>query len=124
VKSSNGGSLMKVVLLPLLGMLLAACGNAAAKADCPDDQQMGCPDSALTYDTGIGDLLTERCSPCHAAGGIEASVLLTDYDHVSRRQMSIASQIITCSMPQAPSPPLSLQERQEILDWLSCGGPR
>ncbi len=115
---------MKVALLPLLGVLLAACGESAPNAACPDDAQMGCPASALSYDSGIGALLTERCSPCHAAGGIESSLLLTDYGHVSGLRMSIGSQVATCSMPLAPAPPLSLEERQQILDWLTCGAPR
>ncbi len=115
---------MKVALLPLLSVLLTACGESAPSADCPDDQQLGCPASALTYDTGIGALLTERCSPCHAAGGVEATRLLTDYAHASGLRMSIGSQLVTCSMPPPGEPPLSLAERQQILDWLTCGGPR
>ena len=85
---------------------------------------MGCPADALTYDTGIGALLDERCSPCHAAGGVEASVPLTDYDHAMREYMSIGSQLVTCSMPPAGSPQLTIDERQQILDWLTCGIPR
>ena len=85
---------------------------------------MGCPDGALTYDTGIGALLDERCSPCHAAGGVEASRLLTDYIHAKGLQMSIGSQLVSCSMPPVGSPQLSSDERQQILDWLTCGTPR
>ncbi|MEO8904420.1 MAG: hypothetical protein ABI627_23125 [Polyangiaceae bacterium] len=81
-------------------------------------------DSSLSYDGGIGALLTERCSPCHAARGVEAALLLTDYDHVSRRRMSIAFQLAGCAMPPAGSPQLSADERKQILGWLSCGGPR
>ncbi len=115
----------KILLLPLFATAAAGCGHspsAAPVSDCPDDQQAGCPDGALTYDTGIGALLDERCSPCHAAGGVEAStLLLTDYDHARGAQTSIGSQLVTCSMPPAGSPQLSSDERQQILDWLTCG---
>ena len=116
----------KISLLPLLACLAVACGSSppAAAVDCPEVHQAGCPAGALTYDTGIGDLLTERCSPCHAVGGIEASRLLTDYGHASGLRMSIAAQLVTCSMPLAGAPPLSNDERQQILDWLTCGAPR
>ena len=79
---------------------------------------------ALTYDTGIGTLLSERCSPCHAAGGVEATRLLTDYGHASGQRMSIATQLVSCSMPPPDAPPLSTAERQQVLAWLTCGAPR
>ena len=114
------GKLLTTLLVPLA----VACGQSASPADCPEDRQSSCPASALTYDTGIGALLTERCSPCHAAGGVEGSRLLTDYSHVSGERMSIGTQLVTCSMPPAGSPQLSADERQQILDWLTCGAPR
>lgn len=114
--------------LPLLGCLLVGCGSgvvASPSAVCPEDSQTGCPAAALTYDTGIGALLEERCSPCHAPGGVEAaSVLLTDYDHARNQRMGIGSQLVTCSMPPPDAPPLSNDERQQILDWLTCDTPR
>jgi hypothetical protein len=38
--------------------------------------------------------------------------------------MSIATQLVSCSMPPAGAPPLGADERQLILDWLTCGAPR
>ncbi|MES1175827.1 MAG: hypothetical protein ABUL62_16010 [Myxococcales bacterium] len=116
----------KIPLLSLLVCLAFACGESAPATlnACPEPVQVGCPTDALRYDTGIGDLLDERCSPCHARGGVEATRLLTDYDHAFGLRMSIANQLVTCSMPQAGSPPLTVDERQQILDWLTCGAPR
>lgn len=114
------------LFVPLAAGLIA-CGQATPPrgSGCPDVQQAGCPDGALTYDTGVGDLLSERCTPaCHAAGGVEATRPLTDYSHVSGMRMGIANQLLSCSMPPAGAKPLSDQERQLILDWLSCGAPR
>jgi len=114
-------------LLAPLYYLAVACGQSPPPraSDCPDVQQAGCPAGALTYDTGIGDLLTARCTPaCHAAGGSEATRPLTDYGHAAGLRISIANQLLSCSMPPAGAPPLSPDERQLILDWLTCGAPR
>jgi len=115
--------MQKLLLIVLLAALLSGCGPAAAPA-CSVEEQAACPANALTYDTGIGTLLSERCSPCHAAGGVEAQRLLTDYAHVSGLRMSIASQLVTCSMPPAGAPQLSASERQQVLDWLTCGAKK
>jgi uncharacterized membrane protein len=114
-----------LLFFPVLAASTAFGCGAANEPSCPADDQKACPaSSSLSYDDGIGALLTQRCSPCHAAGGVEATVILTDYSHVSGERMSIASQLVTCSMPPAGNPPLSADERKEILDWLSCGGPK
>jgi hypothetical protein len=108
-------------LLLLLG-LVTGCGQPASKA-CPPDEPAGCVDPSLGYDAGIAAILSDRCRPCHAAGGVEASVLLTDYPHVSGARMTVGNQLVTCSMPPQGSPQLSDAERKQILDWLSCGAP-
>lgn len=111
------------LLFPLLAVFTVACGQSASK-DCPADNQEQCVDSTLSYANGIGDLLSQRCSPCHAAGGVEMTILLTDYGHVSGERTSIATQLVTCSMPPAGNPQLTIDERNQILDWLTCGGPK
>ncbi len=111
-------------LLSLLAAVASACGQPAANEACPAPPQLGCPADALTFDTGIGQLLHTRCYPCHSPGGVESSRPLTDYEHVSGERMSIASQLVTCSMPPSGSPQLSSSERQQILDWFACGGPQ
>ena len=113
-------------LLRLLACLVVGCGSSTPSAapDCPEVHQAGCPPGTPTYDTGIGDLLTERCRPCHAPGGIEASQPLTNYDQAHGMRTGIGTQLLTCSMPQAGAPPLSNDERKQILDWLTCGALR
>ena len=112
------------LLLSLLsaGIAAVACGQPAEHEACPAPPPLGCPSNALTFDTGIGELLHSRCFPCHSADGVERSRQLTDYAHVSREPMSIASQLASCSMPPPGSPPLTSDERRQILDWLACGG--
>lgn len=113
-------------LLSLLtaGIAAAACGQPVEHDACPVPPQTGCPPGALTFDTGIGDLLHARCFPCHSADGVEQSRQLTDYLHVSNERRSIATQLASCAMPPAGSPQLTSSERQQIFDWLACKGPQ
>jgi uncharacterized membrane protein len=110
-------------LFPLLAVFAVACGQSPSK-DCPADNQDQCVDTTLSYDNGIGELLTERCSPCHAPKGVEMTILLTDSGHISGERTSIATQLVTCSMPPAGNPQLTTAERNQILDWLTCGAPK
>lgn len=111
------------LLLTLALCAVPACGQSAAKS-CPADEQAGCVDPSFGYDAGIGDILNARCRPCHAPGGIEQSILLSDYSHVYRERMTVGSQLVTCTMPPEGSPGLTDSERKQILDWLSCGAPQ
>jgi uncharacterized membrane protein len=110
-------------LFLVLTALVGACGQKAGKV-CPPDDQTACVDTTLAYDAGIGAILNDRCTPCHAAGGVEASVLLTDYKHVAGEQMTIGAELATCAMPPDGSAQLSDTERKQILDWLTCGAPQ
>lgn len=107
----------------LFALTASGCGQSP-DASCSVNAANECVDHSLSYDSGIGALLSERCSPCHATGGVEANRLLTDYNHVAGARMSIASQLASCAMPPAGASPLSNGERDEILSWLSCGGPK
>jgi uncharacterized membrane protein len=111
-----------LVLVSALAMV-AACSGPREQDACPVPPQRGCPSDALTFTTGIADLLHTRCFPCHSADGVEQSHQLTDYDHVKGERMSIASQVASCSMPPAGSPELTSEERQQIIDWYTCGTP-
>jgi hypothetical protein len=107
-----------------LAALLGACSPKADKT-CPTTDQAECLDAGMvSYDSGIGAILNARCTPCHAAGGVEDSIILTDYTHASGERMSIVGQLVTCSMPPDGSPQLSADERTQILTWLSCGAPK
>jgi hypothetical protein len=107
-----------------LASLLGACSPKADKT-CPTTDQAECLDAAtVSYDGDIGVILNARCTPCHATGGVESTIILTDYAHASGEQMSIAGQLVTCSMPPDGSPQLSADERTQILTWLSCGAPK
>ncbi len=113
----------RIFLLLAALAVAAGCGQKADKT-CPADEQAGCVDSTFGYDAGIADILNGHCKPCHAAGGVEQTILLTDYQHVFGERMSIGGQLVTCTMPPDGSPQLTDTERNQVLDWLSCGAPK
>ena len=113
----------KRLLHSWLLVVASGCGQSAPES-CPAPPQAGCPETALSYDTGIGTLIHERCFPCHDTNGVEARGLLTDYTHVYGERTSIASQLLICAMPPAGAPALSIDERAQILNWLACNAPQ
>ncbi|HTA88533.1 MAG TPA: hypothetical protein VK745_03125 [Polyangiaceae bacterium] len=107
-----------------LAALALGCAPKADKA-CPTDAPAECLDAAaLSYNDNIGAIMNARCTPCHATGGVEASIILTDYGHVTGERMTIEAQLLTCAMPPDGSPQLTTDERTQILSWLSCGAPQ
>lgn len=107
-----------------LTALVLGCAPKADKA-CPMDVAADCLDAAaLTYNADIGPIINARCTPCHAAGGVEDSILLTDYGHVTGERMTIEAQLLTCAMPPDGSPQLTSDERTQMLSWLTCGTPQ
>ena len=67
-------------------------------------------------------LLAAHCSPCHFAGGSEASRLFADHAHVFPQRGEILSQLARCAMPPPDGPsPLASADRTTITAWLVCG---
>lgn len=107
-----------------LSTFLAACGPKPAAKDCPAlNDQPDCSTQTLSYSSGISDLVNRACMPCHAPGGEESSVPLTDYKHVAGESMTIGNELVLCEMPPDGSPELGEDDRKQMLDWLSCGAP-
>jgi cytochrome c5 len=111
-----------ISLIAALGAF--SCGSKASSPnECSVNVPTSCPDASLSYAAGVGDTFETTCSQCHAPGGVESTVPLTNYNEVSKRLTSVAGQLETCTMPPAGSPPISASDRQAILDWIACGAP-
>jgi hypothetical protein len=102
---------------------VAGCASHAGNDECLLNLPKSCPDQTLTYASGVAPILDTSCSPCHAPGGVESTVPLTNYTQVSNRLTSIAGQLQTCSMPPAGAAPLAASDRQTIIDWIACRAP-
>jgi hypothetical protein len=97
----------------------AAVGGAAACPGVPS----GCGGAAPSFSAEVAPLLHQACGPCHLAGGVESKRLLTDYAHVQPQRGAILSQLAACLMPPSDAPPLTVTERELLLQWLVCGAP-
>ena len=101
-------------LIVVVGVV--SCASPASHDECAVNVPASCPDPSLTYESGVGTTFKSSCSPCHAPGGVESTVPLTDYGQVSKRLTSVAGQLETCAMPPTGSAPLAASARQAIID--------
>lgn len=124
---------MNRALLPVILLLLAACGDtegstaggggAGGGTSCPNDLPASCPVPAPTWATDVAPVIEARCATCHATGGIAADKPLTSHAEVFARKGAVLNQVHACKMPQAGSPQLTAAERAAVLGWLVCGAP-
>ena len=93
----------------------------------------GCqPTGDLTYNSGIGAILDERCAGCHQEGQV-APFPLTSYGEAYALRSAIAHSVETGSMPPWPadnscndySDDYSLEdgEKDALLAWVEAGAP-
>lgn len=148
----SGQRLVRLVGLTIMWLvalsLLAACGHAAAMTDpdaegpcvlvdgsiggpppanCPNDYppQTDCPGASPSYKTDIAPIIREKCTVCHATGGIEPTPQFGSYAdiHVPPIQSSMLSFIYSCRMPPTCAPQLTAEERKKMLKWFACMAP-
>ncbi len=125
---------------------MVACGHGPATADqdagaclkgpdgsiggpppenCPNDRPTAadCPDASPNYQADIARIVAERCTVCHAPGGIAPTPLFGSYDeiHVTQTQQSMFTFIYSCRMPPTCAPQLTAEERKTMLKWFVCG---
>jgi len=129
--------------------LLAGCGHAAATGDqdalavqgdgaclpvdgsiggpppasCPNDlpPNTDCPGASPSYQSEIATIVQERCTVCHAPGGIETSKLFGSYKLVHDQRATMLNFIYHCQMPPTCATQLTPDERGKLLKWFICG---
>lgn len=87
----------------------------------------------ITFAGGVGQLIYERCAPCHHSGGL-APFSLTSYDDARRRAAQIANVTRRRYMPPWPPEPgvgdfandrhLTSDQISAIDQWAKAGAPR
>lgn len=132
--------------LMALSSLAASCGHAAETADhdagptgpclpgpdgsiggpppddCPNDipSDTDCPGASPSYQNDIAPIVQQRCTVCHAPGGIETSKLFGSYAQVHDLRVTMLNFIYHCQMPPTCAPQLTPDERQKLLKWFVC----
>ena len=99
----------------------ALLGNAcsgSSPAACPNDYPSTCPDGASTFAAEVEPLMRGRCLYCHDQAPRQ---LLRDYAEIRDAGHVVLMQLVNCTMPPAPTAPLTADERRVILSWFACG---
>jgi uncharacterized membrane protein len=99
-------------------LLGGGCSDGGA-ASCPTAYPTACPSVAPTFAAVVAPVLHARCTICHAPG--QQVPTLDTYAHISAQSQQVFFRVQSCAMPPPPRPPLTLDERDTILNWIVCG---
>ena len=106
----------------LLLCALVAAGCGYSPADCPNDLPTACPTPSPSYASDVAPIIQNHCLKCHSGAG-PGTVTLTTYTSVFNNRQAVLTQFYSCRMPPQGEPRPSVQERQLLLGWLTCGAP-
>jgi hypothetical protein len=101
--------------------IVTGCGGGGSS--CPNDLPSACPANPPSYSNDIAQIISNRCFPCHAPGGVEATTPLTTYQQVFNQRSAVLDQVYHCNMPLAGAPTLTPTQRTDLLTWLVCNAP-
>ena len=107
----------------------AGCSSNPAGAACPSIGPTTCPEDGgaiPSYDAQVAGIVESYCTPCHAPGGAEDSLLLVDYSGergLKANYLEALGQVQACTMPNPPSAPLPDNDKVALVTWLVCGAP-
>jgi hypothetical protein len=104
---------------PAADSIYGSCAYIDASAVCSN------PD-ASSFEAQVQPILAKSCLPMCHDGTPDAAWPLVDYDDVASWKNFIVDDLLQCTMPpvdQAASYPITLQDRETILQWIVCGTP-
>lgn len=108
----------------LLALAALTLGCRKEAVDCtPPPYVLPVPDACPSFTQVFNDVFVPVCDNCHAPKQTEASIPLTTYAQIHGRLSSIFPDVFdACNMPPSNAPvPLTVDERQLLLDWFACG---
>lgn len=83
------------------------------------------PPTTFTYEMVNTAVIQPRCISCHSdAGGNRGEVNLETYENVAALAPDIESAILSGSMPRPRNKPLTPEQKEMILKWISIGFPK
>lgn len=99
--------------------------GAASEGLCPSDlpNRAACPGATPSYRRDVAPILEQRCATCHYPGNTQSGDVFADYDDVYSLRQTVLTRIYGCVMPPDGAPPLTSEQRQILLHWLTCGAP-
>lgn len=95
--------------------------DAMRPPECTTTAPTECPSPTPGY-ADVQPIFAERCVVCH--GMVEGRWPLDTYHHIVDWAPDIRAAMLDCSMPPADAGvPMTVEERQQILEWIRCGAP-
>jgi uncharacterized membrane protein len=119
---------VRLLLLPCV-VIAASCApfpgaqDAGTEAGCQYDVPQGCPAVVPSYQNQIAAIVEARCVVCHQPVGPGAEWPLGSWGGISSVSDDALSLVASCKMPEADAGQLTPDERQALLNWLTCGAP-
>ena len=107
----------------MAAMFATSIGCGGGDIPCPNDLPASCPANPPSYSQQVSQIISDRCFPCHAPGGVESSVPLTTWQQVFDKHGTVLDQVYHCKMPLAGAPTLTAAQRADLLTWLVCNAP-
>lgn len=81
--------------------------------------------TTFTYEMVNTAVIQPRCISCHSdAGGNRGEVNLETYENVAALAPDIEAAILSGSMPRPRNKPLTTEQKEMILKWISIGFPK
>jgi hypothetical protein len=116
------------IFVALVGTTACSTGSAPIGVDAGVCEAVAtdCPATPPSWSNDVEPLITRYCWQCHGDGGIEQSSRdFSTYQGVYANRVAIQTQVLSCAMPEpdAGAQPTSA-ERQTIVEWVACGGPK
>lgn len=115
-------NLRSLFVATMTALVLSACAyhvdkqNGDAQADQPTAEMIG----RVSYGN-VSAIFQNRCVACHGnSGGVSLESLAGARAALGRIYQSA---VVARSMPKAPYPPLSRDERRTLWAWIEAGGP-
>jgi uncharacterized membrane protein len=90
----------------------------------PKPPQPSEPEVKFTYERVNREVIAPRCLNCHSASANRGGVHLETYESVVENANAIESEIQSGSMPRPLNKPLTPEQKELILKWLSMGTPK
>jgi hypothetical protein len=99
----------------------------AADGATPPECQATAPDACIEPSPHFADvepIFALRCRSCHSVGNPDGHWPLATYPQIAAWSAEIGGQVLACTMPPPVAQvPITIEEREKILLWLSCGFP-
>jgi len=112
------------VLAALALAVLFAAGCSDGPKGCPF-QTPTCPTAVPSYSGEVSALIGHYCVGCHGPGGQESNRPFTSWQEINANSYAgpMQRQLLSCLMPPADAPQPTADQKQTMVDWLTCGAP-